>query len=150
VKIAVLGLLAAGVAVSLLLTQFVGHARVRTLRYADLTANVGTLELPRPVTRSFDERAGFEAFLRSRGARHVPAVDFARRRPVLVAAGARSTPAYEVRIAAVVEERSRIVVSVRMRSPTLARPGKARLSFPYRLLTLPAGTKPVHVEWIGL
>lgn len=47
------------------------------------------------------------------------------------------------------EERGRIVVRVRETAPTLARPGRARLAFPFRLITIPRGDKPVALEVKG-
>jgi len=78
-----------------------------------------------------------------------PPIDFGRREAVLVAAGPRSSSAYALDIVAVTEERRRIVVSVRERAPTLARPGAAVLAFPFRLLTIERTGKPVELDWRG-
>jgi hypothetical protein len=79
----------------------------------------------------------------------VPPIDFASRDAVLVAAGPRSSDAYELVVVAVTEERRRIVVAVRERTPSLARPGTARLVFPYRLITIERRGKPVTLDWRG-
>jgi PrcB C-terminal len=79
----------------------------------------------------------------------VPAIDFARETAILVAAGPRSSSAYRLRIVRVVEERRRIVVRVRERTPSLAEPGAATLTFPFRLITIERRGKPVTLEWEG-
>jgi hypothetical protein len=75
-----------------------------------------------------------------------PAIDFGRRRAVLVALGPRSSTGYAVEVESVREERRRIVVVVRERSPTLADSVRPRVTYPFRLITLPRGDKPVEVE----
>jgi hypothetical protein len=47
------------------------------------------------------------------------------------------------------EERRRVVVTVRERTPSLARPGAARLVFPFRLITIARTGKPVALEVRG-
>ncbi len=78
-----------------------------------------------------------------------PRIDFSRRRAILIAAGPRSSTAYGLQVLGVTKERARIVVSVRELSPTLARPGLARLAFPFRLITIPRGDEPVALEVKG-
>jgi hypothetical protein len=68
---------------------------------------------------------------------------------VLVASGPRSSTAYRLDIERVVEERGRVVVTIRERTPTLAHPGQARITYPYRLIVLPTHDKHVHVHWEG-
>jgi hypothetical protein len=79
----------------------------------------------------------------------LPPLDFASRTAVLVAAGPRSSSAYALEIAGVTEQRRRIVVSVREQAPTLARPGAARLAFPFRLITIERTEKPIVLDWKG-
>lgn len=78
-----------------------------------------------------------------------PPIDFRRRTAILVAAGPRSSTAYGLEIVSVVEERRRIVLRVRERAPSLARPGAATLGYPFRLITIERSRKPVVVERIG-
>jgi hypothetical protein len=49
----------------------------------------------------------------------------------------------------VTEERRRIVVTVREEAPSLARPGTARLTFPFRLILIERHGKNVTLEWEG-
>ncbi|MCP9486763.1 MAG: hypothetical protein MSC30_12945 [Gaiellaceae bacterium MAG52_C11] len=79
----------------------------------------------------------------------VPPIDFGRREAVLVAAGPRSSTAFALDVVRVTEERRRIVVTIRERAPTLARPGTAALVFPFRLITIERTGKPVELAWDG-
>ena len=79
----------------------------------------------------------------------VPPIDFAERTAVLAAAGPRSSSAYALDVVRVTEERSRIVVAIRERTPSLARPGAATLAFPFRLITIRRTDKPIELDWEG-
>jgi hypothetical protein len=68
---------------------------------------------------------------------------------VLAATGPRSSTAYRLEVVGVTEERGRVVVTMREQAPTLARPGRAALTYPYRLLVLPDHRKPIHVDIEG-
>jgi hypothetical protein len=48
----------------------------------------------------------------------------------------------------VTENDDGITVEVRERTPTLADHVEAEVTYPYRMLSLPAG-KPVFVDWAG-
>ena len=78
-----------------------------------------------------------------------PPIDFREHTAVLIAAGPRSSSAYALEVVRVTEERRRIVVSIRERTPSLARPGAARLAFPFRLLTIGRTEKPIELDWEG-
>ena len=122
------------------------HGDDRTLPWRDLTAR--TLGAPvRSQLVAFDEPGSLRAALGASAT--VPPIDFERRRAVLVAAGPRSSSAYALDVLQVREERRRVVVTIRERAPTLARPGKPQLAFPFRLLTLPRSDKPVELDWQG-
>jgi hypothetical protein len=102
----------------------------RPLRYRDASARLRGFSPVRPLLRVFPARDPNET-------------------SVLVASGPRSSDAYRLDIARVVEERGRVVVTVRERTPTLANPGHARVTYPYRLIVLPTRGKHVHVHWEG-
>jgi hypothetical protein len=121
----------------------------RPLPWRDVTAR--TLAQPqRSQLRVFASREELESALREGGASAtVPPIDFATREAILVAAGPRSSSAYELDVVAVTEERRRIVVSVRERTPTLADPGAATLTFPFRLITIERRGKDVELDWRG-
>jgi PrcB C-terminal len=75
-------------------------------------------------------------------------VDFSTRQLLLISPGPRSSTGYSVRILSVTERNDAITVKVRERTPTLADQVEARVTYPYRLLSLPAG-KAVYVDWAG-
>ena len=64
---------------------------------------------------------------------------------VLITAGPRSSTGYSLVIESAVVERSRVSIVVR----EMDRPGRAKITYPYRLLVFPKIDKPVHVHWEG-
>lgn len=128
------------------------HGDDRPLAWEDVTSELRGFESSRPVGVVIDDRADFAEFLRRAmpgRAPALPAIDWRRRRVVLVASGPRSSTGYELRVVRVVEERSRILIVVHERTPTLGEPVVARVTYPYRLLTIPATTKHVALRWQG-
>jgi hypothetical protein len=128
------------------------HGGDRPLVWKDLTGPT-IAEPVRSELRVFDSRETLLRYLRG-GGRSVtlpPAADFAFDRfdAVLIAAGPRSSSAYELDVLRVTEERRRIVVTVRERTPTLAQPGAARLTFPFRLIAIERRGKDVTLDWEG-
>jgi hypothetical protein len=79
----------------------------------------------------------------------LPPIDFARREAYLVAAGPRSSTGYDLRIVSVRDTGGHIVVTVHERTPTLGDPVRARVTYPFRLIALPASDKPVKLKWPG-
>jgi hypothetical protein len=128
------------------------HGGARKIAFADLTARLHAPEFPHPAGRVFHSRDQLAAFLRGAmpGRRpHAPQIDFRRREAILVAAGPRSSTGYSLRVLGVTSERGRIVVTVRERTPRLGDPVRARVTYPYRLITLPTSPKPVYLDWQG-
>jgi len=134
---------------SLAWQQLWAHAGDRPLAWSDLTAQ--TIAEPlRSELRVFRSREALREHLGAGGrSATLPALDFERLDAVLVAAGPRSSSAYGLEVVAVTEERRRIVVSVRERGPSLARPGTARLTFPFRLIAIERRGKDVTLDWRG-
>ena len=64
---------------------------------------------------------------------------------VLITAGPRSTTGYSLVIERALVERARISIVVR----EIDKPGRAEITYPYRLLVFPKIDKPVHVHWEG-
>lgn len=118
------------------------------MRWHDLTAETGPLVLPQSVTHKFETRQEFVSYLRRWQGTRVPNIDFARWYAVLITVGPRSSSGYSLRVAGVAEDDDRFVLSVVRRDATLEDPGTPRLTFPYRLITLPASNKPVSVKWL--
>jgi hypothetical protein len=125
------------------------HGGDRPLAWRDLTDRT-LAEPPRSELRVFHSREELRGALTAGGrSATVPPIDFQRREAILVAAGPRSSGAYALDVVAVIEERRRIVVAVRERTPSLARPGAARLTFPFRLITIERRGKAVTLDWRG-
>jgi hypothetical protein len=124
----------------------------KAVPWTDVTAKLGEVRWPKRIGRSLESRAELVRELRDAQPIDTPAApmfDFTRRRLVLAAAGPRSSTGYDVRVVRVVERRDRVDVDVREIAPTLRRRVRAKLTFPYRLLAIPAGGKRVQVRWEG-
>ena len=64
---------------------------------------------------------------------------------VLITAGPRSSTGYSLEIESAVVERGRVSIVVR----EVDEPGRAEITYPYRLLVFPKVDKPVHIHWEG-
>ena len=115
--------------------------------WGDLTARAGPLTITRETRRVFRERRHFVDYVLAVGGRP-PDVDFESRQVLIVSPGPRSSTGYAVEILAVVERGGTIEVAVHERTPTLETAIEPRVTFPYRLVSLPAG-KSVTVDWRG-
>jgi hypothetical protein len=128
--------------------QLWAHAGGRPLPWRDVTR--ATIAEPlRSELRVFGSRSALLRHLRrGSGSVTLPAdLDFERHEAVLVSAGPRSSSAYRLDVVRVTEERRRVVVTVRERTPSLARPGTARLTFPFRLILIERRGKDVTLDW---
>ena len=122
----------------------------RSLAWQDVT--LGPAEFPRPAGRVFGSAEELRRFLIAAmpgGTPKLPPIDFHRREAVLLATGPRSSTGYAVEVESVREQRGRIVAHVRERTPSLGDPVAARVTYPYRLITLPRRDKPVEIIWEG-
>ena len=126
------------------------HGADRPLRWNDVT-EASIAEPLRSELQVFRSRSALLRHLRrGTGSVTVPRdLDFDRFDAVLIAAGPRSSGAYELEVVRVTEERRRIVVTVREQTPSLARPGTARLTFPFRLILFERRGKDVTLDWEG-
>jgi hypothetical protein len=79
---------------------------------------------------------------------HLPPVDYSTHETFLVAAGPRSSTGYALRVVRVYEHGDHVQVVVRERTPTLGDPVHARVTYPFRLISVPS-QKPVHLKWLG-
>jgi hypothetical protein len=143
----VLGLLAAGIVASVVVDALQDPGHPRKLPWRDLTAETGPLLLPRELTHEFISRPQLAAYLRSRGGRVIPDVDFPSWRAALITLGPRSTTSYALRVRAVTVDGERVVIKLVRRNASLENPGRPKLTFPYRLITFPTTGKPIHIEW---
>jgi hypothetical protein len=127
-------------------------AEARPVSYVDLTRSVGDLEFTRITRGHFESRAELmEALERNNPGRQIelPLIDFSQRSAYLVAAGPRSSTGYRLRIVEVRDEGDDIVVVVREETPSLGDPVAARVTYPFRLISLPRTDDPVKLKWLG-
>ena len=68
---------------------------------------------------------------------------------MLAAVGPRSSTGYAVHVVRITERRGRIDVLLREQTPSLGEGVIPRLTFPYRLIAIPATSKPVHFRFEG-
>lgn len=127
-------------------------AEARPVPYVDLTRSVGQLEFTRITRDHFESRPELMKTLqRTNPGREIelPPIDFSRRSAYLVAAGPRSSTGYELRIVEVRDEGDHVVVVVREDTPALGDPVAARVTYPFRLISLPRTDEPVKLKWLG-
>jgi hypothetical protein len=119
----------------------------RSVAWSDLSREVGPLAITRESKRIFRERTPLAEYLAIAGG-HAPAVDFRRRQLLLVSPGPRSSTGYSIEVSGVRERGGTLTVTARERTPALKERVEPRVTFPYRLLSLPAG-RDVYVDWRG-
>ena len=117
----------------------------RPIAWQDLRA--GRLTITGETKRVFRDEAALRRYLTGAGGR-VPDVDFARNQVLLVSPGPRSSTGHRVEVESVSERDGKVTVTVRERTPAIGERVEPHVTFPYRLLSLPAG-KDVYVNWPG-
>ena len=115
------------------------------MAWSDLSAEAGPLTITRETKRAFREFRPLAEYLTAAGGR-VPAVDFERRQLLLVSPGPRSSTGYSLEVRGVRERDGTVTVTVGERTPELGERVEPRITFPYRLLSLPA-ERDVYVDW---
>jgi protease stability complex PrcB-like protein len=137
-------LVAVGIVVYLL-----PEAKSHPVAWRDLSGDVGPLPITHSERRLFRESEQLARYLRSVGAKSgPPKVDFSSRQLLLLSPGPRSSSGYAVDVLSVTEKDGKITVKVRERTPTLSDHVQPSVTYPYALLSLPAGAD-VYVDWIG-
>lgn len=124
----------------------------RAVAYTDLTQDLGKLEFTRITRGHFESRDELlEVLERHNPGRSIrmPAIDFSTHSVYLVAAGPRSSTGYELRIVEVRDEGGQVVVVVQEETPSLGDPVAARVTYPFRLISLPRTDEPVKLKWPG-
>jgi hypothetical protein len=117
--------------------------------WQDLTSQVGPLTIVRSDHRVFRDHAKLAEFLtEAKASRPAPAANFSTRQLLLVSPGPRSSTGYSVEVLSARERGGKITVRVRERTPRLGEKVEAHVTYPYRLISLPAG-KNVYVDWLG-
>jgi hypothetical protein len=105
------------------------------------------MTVTRETKRAFRERTPLAEYLTAAGGR-VPAAEFERRQVLLISSGPRSTTGYSLEVLGVREHEGAVTVTVRERTPGLDERVEPDVTFPVRLLSLPAG-RDVYVDWLG-
>jgi hypothetical protein len=152
VRLAALAALLLVLAGTVVYTQVVQRGGAHELAWRDVSRRLGPVRWPKQASVAFHSRTAFAGWLADNTLGPppaLPAIDFRRRTALLAAAGPRSSTGYAVGVVRVTERRSRIDVVLRERTPSLGDRESARLTFPYRLITIPATTKPIHFRYEG-
>jgi len=126
--------------------------KAKPVAYADVSSQLHPVEFTRQVRQIFRTRASLVDYLEHAmpGRRlQVPQIDFSRREAVLIAAGPRSSTGYVLRVLSVREIGSRLVVTIRERTPSLGEPVTARVTYPFRLLSVPRTATHLRLKWLG-
>ena len=125
---------------------------VGMLAWRDHTPSLGSPAFRRPATRALTSRGDLTELLDEevRGrAPPAPALDFAREHALFATVGPRSSSGYAVEVVSIREERRRVVVRLRERTPSLDDRVEARVTYPFRLVTVARTEKAVEFEWEG-
>jgi hypothetical protein len=109
---------------------------------------VGELQISFQERRLFRDHGQLARYLALAGGTRTPKVDFAKRQLLLLTTGARSSSGYEIDVLGATERGDTITVEVRERAPGLGERVDPHVTYPYRLISLPAG-KSVFVDWLG-
>jgi hypothetical protein len=64
---------------------------------------------------------------------------------VLITTGPRSSTGSAIQVVRAELQRSRVYIVVR----EVTKPGRAKITYPYRLLVFPDTHKPIHIHWQG-
>ncbi|HEV8686779.1 MAG TPA: protease complex subunit PrcB family protein [Gaiellaceae bacterium] len=121
------------------------------LAWRDESAQLSRVQLDRPTYEVFRNRTEFARYLHDHveAAVPVPPIDFERELAVLFALGPRSSTGYEIDVESVTEQRGRVVIVARERSPRLGQAVDAHVDYPLRLIVLRDVGKPVAFKRSG-
>src|SRR5947207_4740461 len=149
--------IAAAVAVAIFVGGWLVYAKAiarssaHPVPWRDLTAELGPVRWPRltiSVLRDPEKLPKILAIVTPPGEHipRVPGIDFAHRIGIVYATGPRSSTGYSLRVARIVDEGGRISLHFPEVTPTLHEHVVARLTYPYRLITIPRTTK--HLRFV--
>ena len=124
------------------------HGGGGPLSVENVTSQVDSPRFAEAETRVFETGEETLRHLRSRDAGNV-ILERGDQRYVLIAVGPRSSTGYRLRLENAVEERGRILIEVRELTPGVSDRVDPRVTYPFLLLEIPAGDKPVRVELAG-
>jgi hypothetical protein len=109
---------------------------------------VGPLAITFQERRLFRNRRQLAGFLARNGVQRVPRVDFSKQQLLLLTTGPRSSSGYAIDVLGASEKEGQITVRVRERTPGPDERVDPHVTYPYRLIRLPAG-EDVFVDWVG-
>jgi hypothetical protein len=132
----------------LLAARLLPERESEAVAWRDLAAQVGPLSIGGLERRLFRDQEQLDAYLTRAHARRTPTVDFANRQVLLVSTGPRSSTGYSIAVLGVEERDDEITVRLREETPGLDDRVEARVTHPYRMLSLPAGGE-VTVDWLN-
>ena len=132
----------------LLAARLLPEGESEPVAWRDLSAQVGPLSIPGTDRRLFRDQEQLGRYLARAHARETPTVDFSKRQLILVSTGPRSSTGYSIEILDAEEQDGKITVRVREISPKVDDRVEARVTYTYRLLSLPAD-RDVVVDWLG-
>jgi PrcB C-terminal len=132
----------------LLAVRLLPEGTSEPVAWRDFSVQVGPLSIAGTERRLFRDQEQLERYLARAHARETPTVDFSKRQLLLVSTGPRSSTGYSIEILGVEEQGGKITVRVREVSPRLDDRVEARVTYPYRLLSVPAD-RDVVVDWLG-
>jgi PrcB C-terminal len=125
------------------------EGKAEPVAWRELSDELGPLVVTRETKRVFRSERQLASYLaRAQATRRAPRVDFAARQLLLLSPGPRSSTGYGVEIVRVERRGDRIDVVVREQAPSLGDRVAARVTYPYRLLSLPRDGD-VYVDWRG-
>ena len=151
-KAAIVALVALAAAAWLIYTQVWGTGGTRPYAWRDLTGKMARIEFTRKLTAVYHSRKRFVKLLDATMPGRAPAPapnDWNLDQVVVIALGPRSSTGYELRILRVVERHRGIYVYAREQTPSLGEPVTARVTYPYRVLSMHGSAKPVYVKLKG-
>ena len=124
----------------------------KTVPFTDITSSLHGFAPARTTSVKFPNREKFARFLQKAmpgDAPAVPRIDWAHVQPVLIAPGPRSSTGYALRVVSVRKRDGRLVVTVHERTPSLGEPVIARVTYPYRLITVPKTSLRLLLHYEG-
>jgi PrcB C-terminal len=131
----------------LLLVRLLPEGKGQPVAWEDLSSRVGPLTFANPDHRVFRKRAELTRYLRAaQAARPAPEIDFSSRQVLLVSPGPRSSSGYAVQVLSARKRGQRISVRLREQTPRVGADVRARVTYPYLLISLPADGE-VYVDW---
>ncbi|MEP6908856.1 MAG: protease complex subunit PrcB family protein [Actinomycetota bacterium] len=133
----------------LLGARLLPEGKGRAVSWQDLTKQTGPLVILRSDHRLFRSQEGLARFLKgARASGSAPGVDFSTHELLFVSVGPRSSTGYSVQVLSARDDGGTINVRVSERTPGLNEHVEPHVTYPYRLLSLPAG-QDVYVDWLG-